>query len=184
MQRNQLSRPNTLNGLTSAEIRRTAFAHEWKTAKVNQYTKPDPEEALLTSSMVIIKNTIETQNNCWEIQHTVGLSSHNNGYGRVSLMGSKKLAHHVTMMAAKQLGADWVCPAGFDVSHLCGNNKCVNPFHLAVEDRGYNMSRIGCKGHVTVNDRAQEITVKFCMCTHEPKCWIQTEIEQPIDIQE
>lgn len=159
-------------------------SNDWVAPKVNQYTKLDPSQSLFIVWMVIVKNTIRNAVGCWELNHTTGISMHNNGYGRVSLFGSKKLAHHVAIMAVKQLGTDWSCPDGHDVSHLCANNKCVNPFHLAVESRANNMSRIGCKGNVTVQDASATKVVKFCMCKHSPKCVLNTTIvDDNVDVQ-
>lgn len=173
-----------LNTLDEASIYELATTNHWVNPKVNQYTKLDGDQTLFINSMVIFKNTTQSVTGCWELSHTVGISVHNNGYGRVSFLGSKKLAHHIAIMATKGLGPDWTCPEGHDVSHLCGNNKCVKPSHLVVESRANNMSRIGCKGYVTVQNTTATVVVEFCMCNHAPKCAFNTTvIDDNIDVQ-
>lgn len=165
-----------LNELNEEDLHNLASNSNWVVAKTNQYTKPSRDDALITLTMVIIKNTRVDARNCWVLEHTKGIALHNHGYGRVNFLGNKKLAHHVTYMSLKLRSATWVCPPGYDVSHLCGNNSCVNPHHLTAESRAYNMSRIGCKGLVTVTTSSQVFYVTFNMCSHSPRCLVETKI--------
>jgi hypothetical protein len=56
-----------------------------------------------------------------------------------------------------------------DASHLCGQQWCCRPSHLAWESRLYNISRRGCAGFVLL-DSGTWVRV----CTHNPPCKIAT----------
>ncbi len=52
------------------------------------------------------------------------------------------------------------------VSHLCGQARCVNPNHLCLESAKVNNSRKGCLGLVTCLGCGTSMSA----CTHHPRC--------------
>ena len=80
---------------------------------------------------------------------------------------------------------------GFEVSHLCGNYRCVNKDHIVFESSKANQQRKNCpsyfripecKGYRIVDGEEEEVTVKeewFHMCDHEPPCQVVNPERKP-----
>lgn len=68
------------------------------------------------------------------------------------------LLHHLVWYA-KTGQTSWTG----DISHLCGNTKCMNQDHLVCEDHLTNMSRIYCQWVKKVPNHVHN-------CAHQPKC--------------
>jgi len=51
-----------------------------------------------------------------------------------------------------------------ELSHLCGNKRCANPDHLAIEDSFTNKSRWGCPAVIIINNK------QYPCCKHKPSC--------------
>lgn len=69
---------------------------------------------------------------CWWWTGAIGAS----GYPHIKVDGKKQRAHRI----AYELFAGPV-PDGFDVDHLCGVRKCVNPSHLEAVTHRENVLR-------------------------------------------
>lgn len=97
------------------------------------------------------------------------------GYPRVKLEGKMVYAHHISYMAANEamrsntiFTRDWL-DSSLEVSHLCGNPKCVKANHLLLEPEALNKHRDSC--HAT----AFLTTCPSCAaiidnCPHVPRC--------------
>lgn len=87
-------------------------------------------------------------------------TSGSNGYRRFSMFGGRALAHvFVYLYFRPEETIDT------DVSHLCGNQYCINPRHLTEESRSVNISRIGCFGYLISGT-----SVSTSECPHNPRC--------------
>lgn len=86
------------------------------------------------------------------------------GYVRFSYRGTYFMAH-VWMFLYHNPGAAFPV-AGHDVSHLCCNEWCCRPSHLALEPRPYGRTRETCVGFVydAVTDTYGQV------CRHNPPC--------------
>jgi len=72
---------------------------------------------------------------CW--RWTGGLNQRHLGYGRMRWFGRDRLAHHIAWMLTRG-----EIPAGQVVRHRCpggGNDRCVNPEHLALGTQADNV---------------------------------------------
>jgi len=83
------------------------------------------------------------------------------GYVRTNYLGKKVMVHQLVLEVKKERPSE-----SHEVSHLCGNEWCCNPDHLAWEQRADNISRRNCKAFVYVEAAKQWIA----LCTHNPPC--------------
>lgn len=98
-----------------------------------------------------------------------------NGYAQVFIAGlrSKPLLHHLAYRIKMiQQAAQWQLVPHYDVSHLCGNERCINPNHLHYEPSVINQRRKGCKGSILVEcDHCHsKKRVILCECSEHVKC--------------
>ena len=90
--------------------------------------------------------------------------------------GIRMLVHQISYLAA----TGERLPAGFDVSHLCGNACCCNPDHLVAESHADNMSRQRCLGTVVGvlpcghAGCAETHYFEKVVCAHAPACLTRT----------
>lgn len=129
----------------------------------NQYVKTTLEDKLENCYKSIIKQTKVDNTNCWNLSRATGIDITPNGYFRVSLNRQKVLTH-VLVYLYHHPGEE----VEGDVSHLCGNRKCVNPIHLYAERHLTNTSRISCPG--TFKPRDPNIGPTIQLCEHTPRC--------------
>ncbi len=62
-----------------------------------------------------------------------------------------------------------------EVSHLCGDPRCINPEHLNVEHHDINQSRKPCQkdfmvGYITVETANLRVQSGTCVCGAEKRC--------------
>ncbi len=63
-------------------------------------------------------------------------SKDRDGYGRISIDGSKRPAHRVAYEIA-----NGPVPSGLVIDHLCRNRACINPKHLEAVAQSENIAR-------------------------------------------
>ena len=59
-----------------------------------------------------------------------------------------------------------------ELSHLCHNKACANPYHLTLEDSFTNKSRNYCEAMVIINGEEHSV------CRHKPRCVITDRIRE------
>jgi len=95
----------------------------------------------------LVSNNTKDINGCWVWS---GYTKGKDGYGRISVLGKKILAHR----ASYEFFNDTKIPDGLEVDHLCRNRKCVNPKHLELVTHSENAKRgmtgkVPCSSHFT-----------------------------------
>lgn len=97
------------------------------------------------------------------------------GYPRVKLDGAMTYAHHISFVAAHIdkrnnpiFRRDWVDPS-LEISHICGNPKCINPEHLLLEPEALNKHRDCCHAF-TFLTRCPNCLATIDSCPHIPPC--------------
>lgn len=63
-------------------------------------------------------------------------------------------------------------PSHMHGSHLCHHGLCVNPTHLAYEDKARNLERVGCLT-AAVTLRSYQATIPKHCSKHDPPCLLQ-----------
>ena len=98
---------------------------------------------------------------CWIGRDGNGLVEKEQGTFNVSFGKDKRLAHRVVYEYTHG-----TIDANLDVSHLCHDDRCLNPDHLIQETHADNHARIGCPGWI--NPRGTNTLI--CACVHTPYC--------------
>jgi hypothetical protein len=133
----------------------------------NQYTKPTYSAQLSIKVKSMLKDSVPKKDVSGKISHrelpTTKGYHHKSNYVRINFQGGKKQAHRLVW---EELNGP--IPKDMDISHLCGNSKCIKPDHLHLESHQYNMSRIGCQGIYKRMDKW------YNLCTHSPPCKVIT----------
>lgn len=159
------------------------YAESGESIKFNQYNSPKTAlEWTRYFVMLIIHGSKEHQSSesrfgypalftCWE--STRGNKS--GQYYRTNFQSKKVLTYNAIAVAF------YGQPNGEDISHLCGNPRCVRPSHIYYESHQINISRINCCGMIFCTR-----TKKYLknVCVHYPKCkkvFIDTENAVPFD---
>jgi hypothetical protein len=108
----------------------------WKSGQVQSHLLPTPE------------GCVETD---------IAKVKENRGYVQLRIRKSKFYVH----ILAALYRAKRPILQGEEASHLCNNDKCVNPDHLVLEDGLVNKSRLCCK----LFGQKQGY-----LCPHQPTC--------------
>lgn len=86
-------------------------------------------------------------------------------------------------VVAFMLAFDFYPKAGFVISHICGNGRCIQTDHMEIADRAQNRGRIICHGIIDdfiriakLNPRmyseAERTGTIYChSCSHTPTCF-------------
>jgi len=71
-------------------------------------------------------------------------------------------------------------------SHLCANERCINPDHLVIEPKAMNESRKECssKLHIVTTIQDQQYILPAKACTHVPACLIKAEQRDAIKLEQ
>jgi hypothetical protein len=110
------------------------------------------------------EDTNQAENDCW-------INSQAKGHGRIAIhinlgrgnnwimnFGIASLLIHGKLTTTQKEG---IVNEGWELSHLCGNWRCMNHEHFTVESKTTNLQRMAC---FNINNRT---------CTHSPPCMIQ-----------
>lgn len=121
---------------------------------ISQFT----QEELKTARTRILQTVTTTDpNECWLCLE--GCPKKNpKGYATIWVGIGKnrnRALRHIVMAA---LASDEPLNGELDVSHLCGQCKCVNPSHLIQETHKINLSRKRCHQNLSLS------------CSHSPAC--------------
>lgn len=154
------------------------MSHSNKRANLNrnQYTPKPTAEKVLEDLLTNRCHEVWDPTHSFKclVPHGTGVHRQPNGYFRINYDGGKVMAHVFAFETT------YDCKVTMDCSHLCGNQGCCNPEHLADENRKYNLSRRGCKGYVYI-ERDDE-TYFIMSCSHNPICkvtWRGVECTKP-----
>lgn len=86
-----------------------------------------------------------------------------NGYVRVTQAGYKWNLHDLTLWAANK-----ACGGDSEVSHLCGERRCLNIKHVVAESHDANMKRVNCPVYTACPHKTCRQMVVSCV--HQPPC--------------
>lgn len=97
------------------------------------------------------------------------------GYPRVKIGQQMVYAHHISFMAANveernksMFQSSWR-DTTMEISHICGNPKCVNPNHLLLEPEQFNKHRDACHA-LAFNFSCPSCSSVIDTCPHVPRC--------------
>ncbi len=87
---------------------------------------------------------VEVIDDCWIWQGYVT----SDGYGLIGVNGKLKSTHRAMAecLLKVELGDMQIC-------HICDNPSCINPSHLLIGDRAYNMNDMAMKGRSASGER-------------------------------
>jgi hypothetical protein len=128
----------------------------------------------LKSSVKRIPNRTSEDKGC--IEHQL-VTTKEGGYAQFTVLKAcalKPLCHHIAFFAEypDQLQR-FVEDEDLQVSHLCGNAKCITPAHLILEGNLENQKRKGCPGNIVVT-QLDGTKAQLKLCPHNPPCIAST----------
>ncbi|KAK9351662.1 zinc-binding loop region of homing endonuclease-domain-containing protein [Lipomyces doorenjongii] len=86
--------------------------------------------------------------------------------------------------AASEVDVRNLLYGGYQASHLCHQQNCINPDHLVVETQQVNLSRKMCsvKVNVKTSVNGRDYFLKAEECPHSPPCIIRLEDRAAIEL--
>jgi hypothetical protein len=139
---------------------------------------PSYEQKLSDAAWGVLDNAEPTPDptgivECWLLEPGMKGVSRNKKYAntfKLRVGTSTRLAHRVVYEYYNYFEID----KALDVSHLCHNENCVNPFHLVQESHHDNMKRQRCLGWILNDGKLIKV------CNHDPPCKVITVLNNPI----